>query len=119
MSRTKHIQKLAQKLLGEGSYTDSLEKELVDVAHALKAGKYYTRVDSVARSGVSRIISIGYIKGGKLRCVSAHVYKLAGTDKNQRITGCGMDILFSAQNNLWRRLFPGTRYQGMPHYNDL
>jgi len=48
------------------------------------------------------------------------IYKLAGCDKNRRISGCGMDMLFAAQYNLFRALCPGKRYQdSMARYNSL
>lgn len=95
-------------------------KHLADIKQALLAGRLYLGVDSVSRSGMSRIISIRYIKGGKLRNVCDWVYtELAGCDKNRRIHGCGMDMLFEAQYRMWRKLLPKTPYQKMPRYNQI
>jgi len=87
---------------------------------ALLNGDYYTRVDKVSASGMSRTISIGFIRKNKLRKVDDFIMKLAGCDKNGRIGGCGMDMLFAAQYNLFLKLCPNHRYQSaMKSYNYL
>ena len=96
------------------------EKELKEVKQALLKGRLYLGVESVSASGMSRIIKIKYIKDNQLHGVSDLIYKLAGCDKNRRIKGCGMDMLFSAQYNLFVTLCPKMRYQDkMSRYNDL
>lgn len=95
-------------------------KELIAVKQALLNGNYYTFVESVAKSGMSRVIKIGYIADNKWQGVSDEIYKLAGCDKNRRISGCGMDMLFAAQYNLFRALCPEYTYQkDMPRYNSI
>lgn len=102
------------------AYFDSNLKELKAVRKALLSGRYYTGVESVASSGMSRIIKIAYIADNKLHGVGDDIYKLAGCDKNHRISGCGMDMLFAAQYNLFRALCPEMRYQNkMQRYNSL
>ena len=94
--------------------------ELLAVREALLTGTYYTCVDSVAKSGMSRTIRIKYIKDNVLHNVTDAVYRLAGCDKNRRISGCGMDMLFHAQYNLFVQLCPDLRYQSdMQRYNSL
>lgn len=92
-------------------------KELIAVKQALLDGRYYTFVESVAKSGMSRVIKIGYIVDNKWQGVSDEIYKLAGCDKNRRISGCGMDMLFAAQYDLWQALCGETPHQQMPRYN--
>lgn len=102
------------------NYVQSELKELVAVKTALLSGHYYTGVVSVAKSGMSRIIKIAYIENNKLCGVSDSVYKMAGCDKNHRISGCGMDMLFHAQYNLFVTLCPEYKYQDMmQRYNSL
>ena len=95
-------------------------KELNNIKEAILTGRYYTRVVKVSASGMSRTIEIGYIKNNKLQKVSDDVLQLAGCDKNGRISGCGMDMLFAAQYNLFVKLCPNLRYQDrMTRYNDM
>ena len=101
-------------------YLDIEIQELLAVRQALLNGRYYTFVESVAKSGMSRIIKIKYISNNKLHGVSDLVYTIAGCDKNRRISGCGMDMLFSAQYNLFVTLCPEFKYQNdMPRYNSI
>lgn len=102
----------------EHYYQNNL-KELIEVKQALLDGRYYTFVESVTKSGMSRIIKIGYIANNKWQGVSDEIYKLAGCDKNRRISGCGMDMLFAAQYNLWNALCKELPYQQMPRYNSI
>lgn len=102
------------------SWVEDNLKELLAVREALLQGRYYTRVDSVSKSGMSRTIVIKYIKDNKLHGVSDFIYKLAGCDKNHRIGGCGMDMLFQAKYNLFVTLCPNHKYKKpMPSYNNL
>jgi hypothetical protein len=102
------------------AYFDNNLKELKAVRKALLSGRYYTDVESVSSSGMSRIIKIAYIADNKLHGVGDDIYKLAGCDKNHRISGCGMDMLFHAQYNLFQALCPDKRYQdAMQRYNNL
>ena len=101
-------------------YVQDNARNLTHLKDAILNGNYYTRVDKVSPSGMSRTIEIGYIRKNKLFKVDDFVYKLAGCDKNQRISGCGMDMLFAAQYNLFQKLCPNMRYQDkMKQYNYL
>ena len=133
MKTTKHIIKLAaaiaKKDIKESTYysdsdldwlTENNAKHFTEVKEALLNGRYYTGVEKVSSSGMSRIIKIKYIKNNKLHGVSMDIYDMAGCDKNQRISGCGMDMLFAAQYNLFQTLCPNLRYQDkMEQYNNL
>ena len=102
------------------SYIKDNYKALTKIKNALLKGNYYTRVDSVSRSGMSRKIVIKIIIGGKLLGVDDFVYKLAGCNKNGSISGCGMDMLFAAQYNLFMAICPNHKYQdAMKGYNCL
>lgn len=101
-------------------WVKSEAKELLEVREALLKGRFYIGVVSSSKSNMSRIIKIGYIKNNKLQGVSDSIYELAGCDKNHRISGCGMDMLFAAQYNLFLNLCPRHKYQkSMPRYNQL
>lgn len=102
------------------TWIESQEKHLKEVKEALLKGRLYLGVESVSKSGMSRTIKIKYIKDNKLHGVGDLIYKIAGCDKNRRIKGCGMDMLFAAQYNLFVTLCPRLRYQDkMPRYNEL
>lgn len=102
------------------SYVDNYVSELKAVRKALLNGRYYTGVEKVSSSGMSRVINIRYVDNNKLYGVSDEIYQLAGCDKNHRISGCGMDMLFAAQYNLFRALCPNMAYQTkMKRYNSL
>ena len=102
------------------AYFDNNLKELKAIRKALLSGRYYTCVEKVSSSGMSRTIKIAYIADNKLHGVGDDIYKLAGCDKNHRISGCGMDMLFAAQYKLFKALCPDRRYQSdMKQYNSL
>lgn len=102
------------------SWIKTQEKHLKEVKEAILKGRLYLGVESVSASGMSRVIKIKYIKNNKLHGVNDLIYKIAGCDKNRRIGGCGMDMLFAAQYNLFTTLCPRLRYQDkMPRYNEL
>lgn len=101
-------------------YVADNARNLNHLKTALLNGSYYTRVDRVSASGMSRVISIAFIRKNKLQKVDDFVMHLAGCDKNGRIGGCGMDMLFAAQYNLFLKLCPNHRYQkSMASYNYL
>jgi len=123
MNTTKRIQALAAELAKDYQYNsiEFIEGELNDLKNALLKGNYYTNVESVSRSGMSRVIAIGWIKNNRFVSASDFVYKLAGCDVNGRIGGCGMDMLFAAQYNLFQYVCDQKRtpYQShMKRYND-
>ena len=126
MKVSKHITELAKKLheqdAKEARFPTSVEcyeETLTNLKFALLNGRYYTSVESVAASGMSRVIKIAYIKNNRLHQVhDSQILRLAGCDKNGRISGCGMDMLFSAQYDLFHALCPKHRYQSaMKQYN--
>ena len=94
------------------------------ILKAMKTGRFYAGVKSVSRSGMSRKIKLGYIIRNKLFHIrNPFILKLAGVDKNGRISGCGMDMLFHAQYNLFQALHSShekAKYQTrMKTYNAL
>ena len=124
MKITKKIKAIAEKIAANDSYrtADCVAEQLTKVKKALLTGKYYTRVESVSKSGMSRIISIKIIDNGELVPVPDYVYKMAGCDCNDRICGCGMDMLFAAQYNIFVTLTDRKRtpYQTkMQRYRSL
>ena len=152
MKTTKHIEKLADRLAtqsakdhlafyakhlthaldGEkeriGEHTESTAKlyreQLTHIKNALTGGKYYTRVETVSKSGMSRTIAIAYTYRNRLiHICDKLILDLAGVDKNGRIGGCGMDMLFAAQCNLFISLhgsYKRAHYQKrMARYNSL
>lgn len=104
----------------EHHYKRNLE-QLTDLRKALLGGRLYYRVASVSKSGMSRTLEIAYIKQNRLiRVQDPFLLKLAGCDKNGRIGGCGMDMIFHSQYTLFANLCPGMRYQDkMPRYNTM
>jgi hypothetical protein len=122
MKPTKTIMKLAEQIAPLGNTTvEHATKVLTELKEAMIKGRYYTGVVSVAPSGMSRVIKIGYIKDNKLRIITnPAILRLAGCDKKGRINGCGMDMLFAAQYNLFSVLAPNLRYQDkMKSYHEL
>jgi hypothetical protein len=126
MKTNKHLHKLAEKLTKKDEYTsyEWMYNELLRIKNALLTGKFYAGVDSVSRSGMSRKISLAYIYKNQLH----HIYhekilELAGCNKDGRIGGCGMDMLFAAQYNLFislHRSYSEAHYQKrMKRYNYL
>ena len=108
-------------------FKDSKSYYLTQFKQILKAmtnGRFYAGVDSVSRSGMSRKIKLGYIIRNKLFWIrNPLILKLAGVDKNGRISGCGMDMLFQAQYCLFHALhksYKQAKYQTrMKTYNAL
>lgn len=152
MKTTKHIKKLADKLAKQSAkdhlayyakhlthafdsekeriaeYTESSAKlyreQLTHIKNALTGGRYYTRVETVSKSGMSRTIAIAYTHRNRLiHICDKLILDLAGVDKNGRIGGCGMDMLFAAQYNLFHSLHGSHKqahYQKrMARYNSL
>ena len=102
------------------SWIESNIRELLNVKEAILKGRIYLGVESVSRSGMSRTIKIRYIKDNKLHNVTDMIYSLAGCNSKRRIDGCGMDMLFQAQYNLFQALCPNHDYRDdMPRYNEL
>lgn len=122
MKPTKHIIALAKKInTCNWTSEESLTEQLMDVRKSLLNGRYYTGVTSVSRSGMSRKIKMGFIDNNRLYSIgNDDIKKLAGVSKNDSIGGCGMDMLFAAQYNLFRSLCPNLDYtKKMERYNSL
>lgn len=68
-------------------YVKDNARNLNFLKEALLKGNYYTRVDSVSSSGMSRIISIAFIRKNKLQKVDDFIMKLAGCDKKRTYYG--------------------------------
>jgi hypothetical protein len=113
MKTNNHLMKLAEKIEKKANYpsVEYVYGILVDLKNALLHGKYYTGVMSVSRSGMSRKIKIAYIKNNTLHTIChSGILNLAGCNKDGRIDGCGMDMLFAAQYNLFCTLCPKFPY---------
>ena len=112
MRTTKHITNLAKKIADEPKDSEYRESqvnyytdELTRIKNALLNGNFYCGVVSVSRSGMSRKIKIGYVYKNELTIIhNPKILKLAGINKNGNISGCGMDMLFHAQNTLFHSL---------------
>lgn len=128
----KYIQALALQLENQDKretetewYTsaETFEEVLMDLRTALLKDRYYTSVLKVSKSGMSRTIAIAYIKNNELyRLGNKHILALACVNKNGRIEGTGMDMLFHAQYTLFRYVCPNhdhtksmTRYRSLIH----
>lgn len=93
-------------------------EELTDILEAMKDGRFYCRIVCAAKSGMSRVISMAIVKDNEIIGLPDYVYKLAGCDKNRRIKGCGMDMLFAAQYDLWYTLTDEPYQNKMARYKD-
>jgi len=122
MKANKHIETLAANICKADCYADHgyTVQKLIDFRGALLKGRFYIGVESVVRSGMSRKLKIAIIKTNTLIHAPDYIYKMAGCNKNGVISGCGMDMCFAAQYNLFHALCPGLRYKDkMPRYNYL
>tara|TARA_E500000305_G_scaffold38959_1_gene29826 strand:- start:743 stop:1162 length:420 start_codon:yes stop_codon:yes gene_type:complete len=120
MKTTKHIDKLAHKIAipfyfaGETKEEKEetkkqrinyIKNELTRIKNALLNDKFYCRVNSVSRSGMSRNVTLAYIYKGRLRTINEKEILNLATIRNNKIGGCGMDMLFHAQYSLFNSLF--------------
>ncbi len=121
MKTTKHIEALAEKLSSKYSSSEDIAEQLNNIKKALLTGKFYASVETVAESGMSRTINLGYVAGGRYISINnTAILDVAGVSSSGRIRGCGMDMLFAAQYNLFQALCPRHRYQdSMPSYRSL
>jgi len=122
MKKDIHIYNLA-KSMSETEYIGYYYSELLRIKNALLKGNFYAGVQSVSRSGMSRIIKLGYTYKNKLISIrDPKILALACCDKNGKISGCGMDMLFHAQYTLFHNLhanYKRARYQTrMKNYNN-
>ena len=137
MKTTKHIKKIAfamaKKDIKKSNFwtdkdinklTEWNAETLTKIKNALLNGRFYAGVKNVSSSGMSRIITLAYIYKNKLHTIrDEQILSLAGCDKNGRISGCGMDMLFHAQYTLFHNLhktYKQAHYQKrMKRYNNL
>jgi hypothetical protein len=70
----------------------------------------YTSLRHVARSGMSRSISVHIVEDGEIRCIDQLVADACGfsqdKDGNIRMAGCGMDMGFALVYELGAYLWP-------------
>jgi hypothetical protein len=137
MKTTKHIKKLAFAMAKEDvkksnywtdkdidKLTEWNAETLTKIKNALLNGRFYAGVKSVSNSGMSRIITLAYIHKNKLyKITDEKILSLAGCNKDGRISGCGMDMLFQAQYTLFNNLhktYKQAHYQKrMRQYNNI
>lgn len=72
--------------------------------------KVYARVESVARSGMSRTISFYMIEDGELWNITGAIGEVTGHSRDRytdglRVRGCGMDMV-------WHTLYTYARARG-------
>ena len=123
MEKNIHIYKLA-KSMSEADYIGYYYSELLRIKNSLLKGNFYAGVQSVSKSGMSRIVKLGYTYKNKFRSITdPKILSLACCDKNGRISGCGMDMLFHAQYSLFHSLhsnYKRANYQKrMKPYNQI
>ena len=93
------------------------------VKHAIggKGGRIYACVNTVARSGMSRTITLAVVCGGRIINLNHTPYALVYGDQIKdgtvRIYGCGMDMLFSATYRLYGFLFDQNKRPYQSHLN--
>jgi len=97
---------------------------LTKIKNALLNGRFYASVQSVSRSGMSRKIKLGYIYKNRMHIIrDKQILSLAGCNAKGSISGCGMDMLFQAQYNLFINLhnnYKEAHYQKrMKQYNNF
>jgi len=97
---------------------------LTKIKNALLNGRFYASVQSVSRSGMSRTIKLGYIYKNRMHIIKdKFILSLAGCNAKGSISGCGMDMLFHAQYNLFINLhnnYKEAHYQKrMKQYNNF
>ena len=137
MKTTKRIKDLALAMAKEDIKTSTFWKEkdldqltkwnaetLTKIKNALLNGRFYASVQSVSRSGMSRKIKLGYIYKNKMHIIrNKQILSMAGCNSKGSISGCGMDMLFQAQYNLFINLhnnYKEAHYQKrMKQYNNF
>ena len=98
--------------------------ELTRIKKALLTGRFYAGVMSVSSSGMSRKIKLAYTYKNKLNTIrDEKILALAGCNKDGKIGGCGMDMLFHSQyllfNNLHRSHTEANYSERMADYNNI
>ena len=102
------------------------ELSLDDRTHVWTSSFLKVKILKIAarRHHPSLSLAIAYTHGNRLiHICDTLILDLAGVDKNGRIGGCGMDMLFAAQYNLFHSLhgsYKRAHYQKrMARYNSL
>jgi hypothetical protein len=125
---TKHMRQMAVELdrsyrptwAGEnGSWVEHYTSVLEDLANAILRGRIYISVESVSRSGMSRVLRIRWIENNRICRLPDSMLHIFGCDKTGRITGCGMDMRFAAWYNAATAIFPKADYRKLPQCNYL
>jgi hypothetical protein len=73
--------------------------------------KLFLRVESVSKSGMSRMISCSVIVGDDIINATYLLEKLGIVSSRGRVSGCGMDMLFEVSYRLFCTLHPAKKYQ--------
>jgi len=88
-------------------------KEAIEKLRAIlpEGAKVYTKVEHVARSGMSRRISLYVSASDGIDNITWYVAHALGYKRNPHdggitVSGCGMDMCFATVYNLGRALFP-------------
>lgn len=99
---------------------DYCRRSLLLLREGLLTGNYWTAVRSVSASGMSRTIVVSVLVDNEFFTITQpEILDLASIDKNGRISGCGMDMLFAAQYDFFQALCPDHPYQtAMPRYRE-
>ena len=116
-----HIDSIVRAHSKKGIDPEYLKREMIALREALLEGRYWSRIDSVARSGMSCKIIVAYAYLFEERILIRRVYNellcIVGFSKDGRVSDCGMD---EVQYSLFQLLCPDKRYQlDMPEYNSL
>lgn len=90
---------------------EAVEKALAYLREILKPGSdVYTSVKSVAKSGMSRTMTLHVVQDGRICGITYSAAVALGevqqNDSSIRVHGCGMDMGFEVVYRLSRRLFP-------------
>lgn len=110
---------------------EQIENATTNLTAWLKPGStIYTSVKQVARSGMSRHISLYIVRNGEIYDITYYVGVLLGSKRSPDtgglvVGGCGMDMGFHTVYSLSRRLFPngfkcvGSDCRSNDHFNDF
>lgn len=88
------------------------DEAIADLRALLQPGDtIYTRINHVARSGMTRVIDLFVIRDNELRRITWQACMATATTYNRkhdgmRMDGCGMDMCFAAVYSLGRTLWP-------------
>lgn len=109
-----HVPAVAKKRRANGSWEYEGQRPVI-----------YQLVRSVARSGMSRVISTYAVSDGQLVCLDWAIGTLVGGLKREgvRISGCGMDMGFAlmdhALHEAYKAKLEAVPYTERPNGNDI